>query len=431
MYVQHRDLSRVNGGSIRVIGDDTLVASVLGPITPDNPLAQGVYNALLNSGSTVVYYAAVPTNDLAGYNAVLNLAGKSDKVYGMVPLTFDADVQTAVQAHVNTYSTPVNAKWRVTWLSKQLVTTDGLYVDDYVATVSADTVVSATAYTVFTVAGAQFITDEVRVGDVVRYNYATDSTGAITYDTFLVAEVRSETILVVDTSLSAAVTIAKKFELWREYSKDEQAANYAATSGSDNRRVRVIFPGTASLNGVAQDGYFIAAALAGLRSGVAPHEGLTNVEILGFDDLSEVLEFSDEQLNTIAEAGVWIVTQEAVGAAPYTRHQLTTDMSSTKTAEDQFTSNTDSISYGLQSKLSPFIGKYNITPESRVLIYGVIDSELRYRQTNTYTTRGGNQLLGYKITKFEQNQTFQDRLDIAITLNEPYPFNYGDVLLSV
>lgn len=433
VYVQHRDLLRTKTGSLNILSDITLVESTLGTKSPDNPLAQGVYNALLSSGTVGVYYIGINTDDVAGYTTALGIAAKSNKVYGVVPLTKDTAVKDLVEAHVNGMSTSVNAKWRVAWLTGDVVTTEALYdlngEDDYTATVSDDPQADNTQYTLFTVAGAQFITDGVRVGDLIRYNYTTDITGAINYDTFEVAEVRSETSLVSATALSAASS-AKKITVWRVYSKQEQAENFAARTGN-NRRVRVVFPGTLTLGDTTYESYFAAAALAGLRSSVAPHESLTNIEVPGFDGVAETLGFTDDELNTIADQGVWILTQDVLGGAVYTRHQLTTDRSSTKTQEDQFTSNTDSISYGLQAKLDPFIGKYNITPETKIVIYDTIASELRYRQTNTFTSRGGNQLLGFEITKFEQNSTFRDRLDIGIRVDEPYPFNNGEITITV
>jgi hypothetical protein len=176
----------------------------------------------------------------------------------------------------------------------------------------------------------------------------------------------------------------------------------------------------------------LAAALAGLRSGVVPHQGLTNTELLGFDDFTRtVIEFNEDQLNIMAEQGVWIVTQSVIGATPYVRHQLTTDSSSLNKSEDSITTNVDSISYGIRRRLAPFIGTYNRHPESIVLAKSVLDNELRYRQSSTYTVRAGNQLLDYKIVKFEPNVQFKDRLDVEVRLEVPYPYNYINITLVV
>ncbi|NDD40372.1 MAG: hypothetical protein EB082_18515, partial [Verrucomicrobia bacterium] len=126
-------------------------------------------------------------------------------------------------------------------------------------------------------------------------------------------------------------------------------------------------------------GFFLAASLAGLRSGVVPHQGLTNIQLLGPTELADVVNtFNEDQLNTIAEKGVWIITQTALGSAAYTRHQLTTDQSGLNFSEDSVTANVDSISYALQKKIAPFIGVYNVSPGNLLALRAAIDGELAF-----------------------------------------------------
>jgi hypothetical protein len=176
----------------------------------------------------------------------------------------------------------------------------------------------------------------------------------------------------------------------------------------------------------------VAAALAGLRSGVVPHQPLTNIELLGFDNFSKtVYEYSQEQLNVLAAEGYWIVTQAVVGATAYTRHQLTTDSSGLNFSEDTVTTNVDSISYGLQRALEPYIGIYNINPSNLMVVRAAIDNELRFRKLNTFTVRAGNQLIDYNIVSIAQNATFKDRIDVVVELTVPYPMNVIKITLIV
>jgi hypothetical protein len=200
----------------------------------------------------------------------------------------------------------------------------------------------------------------------------------------------------------------------------------------NNRRVRNVFPDTYKSGDVDKQGYFLAAALAGLRSGVVPHQGLTNIEVLGASDLSKsVSTFNMDQLNVLAEQGVWIVTQDAVGATAYVRHQLTTDESGLNFVEDSITTNVDSISYALQGVLAPYIGIYNRNTYAILLIKDAIAAELDYRLTGTFTATAGNQLNGYTIDKIAANSTFKDRVDVEITLDVPAPINNITVKLIV
>jgi hypothetical protein len=52
-----------------------------------------------------------------------------------------------------------------------------------------------------------------------------------------------------------------------------------------------------------QEGYHLCAALAGLRSGVLPHQPLTNLEIVGFSDVPRTTsKFNKPQLDAMAVA---------------------------------------------------------------------------------------------------------------------------------
>ena len=442
IFVTHRDLLPNNVLSIGSASSEQDVTNNLGIVHPDNPLAQGVYDAVLNANGVVVYYLGVGTDDLAGYNKAIEIAQKSDKVYGFVPLTFDDAIQQAVVAHVNAYSTPNIGLWRVAWLSIQDKHSATLYSTKedgtpWLATVTQDLEAPIAKLNLLTVEGATFVTDEIRPTDTVLLNYRTNADGSTSYDSYVVNEVRSQTTLTLTSALPQAITSGVQVEIVRNFTLDERAANIAAIGGSYmNRRVRVVFPDTYKMDGVTKQGYFLAAALAGLRSGVVPHQGLTNTQILGADDLSKVVHvYNQEQLNVMAEAGIWIAAQTAVGAVPYVRHQLTTDATNLNTSEDSITTNVDSISYSLKSVLSPYIGKYNINPVNIQVIRDAIISELNFRATQTFTVRAGNQLVSFTpatdILLIQQDPTYKDRIDVQVRLNVPYPLNYISLKLIV
>lgn len=438
IFVTHRDLVLTNSVSIGSVTAADQVSRVLGTVHPDNPLAQGVYNAALNSNGAPVYFAGVPSDDLEGYESILALARKAEYYYSLVPLTFDAEVRSAVVGHVNALSTPALAKWRLAWLSVPLTESTLLYnlqpdTTAWKATITDDPFATGTQYRLVTMAGAKFITDGIRQGDKLRINFRATPTGSIIFDEYTVSDVRTEDTLVLAAGPASAINVAIKAQINRIYTKDEQINALSLVGGEyNNRRARVIFPPVAKNGTVEQPGYLVAAACAGLRSGVVPHQGLTNTTLLGFTDLSlTVTGFNDIQLNRLAEQGFWICTQLAVGSTPYIRHQLTTDTENLNTSEDSITTNVDSISYGLQRALDPFIGKYNLHPDAIIAVRRAIDNELRYRTTNTYTVRAGNQLLGYKILRIEQDATFKDRLVVDVQLNVPYPMNFITLTLFV
>jgi len=442
LFVEHRDLMQTNVvaiSSLRSLGD---VTDVLGTVHPDNPLAQGVYDAILNSQNQLVYFIGVATDDLAGYTEAIKISEKSDKVYGFVPMTFDREIQDAIVSHVNAYSTPEVGRWRVAWISVPDHKTSVIYDmqedgQSYQATITDDPTVARTQNKLVTIAGAKFIEDGVRPNDSIRINFRNNSDGKLAYDEYIVDHVRTNTTLVLAAPLPTPINVAVKVQVIRNYTKSERANNIAHIGGDyNNRRVRCVFPDTYKYKGVTKQGYFAAAGLAGLRSGVVPHQGLTNSEFLGADDLSKVvIEFSQDDLNTMAEQGIWLLTQEVIGATPFVRHQLTTDTSNLNTSEDSITTNVDSISYGLKHVLAPFIGKYNINTENIAIVRAAIVSELTERATNTSTARAGNQLVSFTpkddITRIQQNDEFKDRIDVEVRLHVPYPLNYLSLKLVV
>ena len=441
LYVEHRDLLQDNTVAIDYAESLADITSKLGLVDPDNPIAQGVYDAVLNSANQRVYFLGVGSDDLAGYTAALRIAEKSDNVYSFVPMTFDRDVQDAVVSHVNAFSTPEIARWRIAWLSVKDEPTAVTYKtkangSNYTATVTDDITVLDTQYTYVTVDGADFLAQDgfgsrkLRANDLMRINFTIGPDGSAVYDEYVVKSVLSNTTFLIATPTPQQYSSAVKVELVRNYTKAERARNIAAIGGSyNNRRVRVVFPDTyKNQAGVSKPGYVAAAGLAGLRSGVVPHQGLTNSEFLGAYDLSKVvIDFGQAELDTMAQAGIWIISQSVIGATAYVRHQLTTDESNLNTSEDSITTNVDSMSYALRDVLAPFVGRYNINNENITVIRAAITAELNYRATNTFTVRAGNQLTSFAasdIISLGVDPVSKDKINAQVRLHLPYPLNY-------
>jgi hypothetical protein len=443
LFVEHRDLLQDNINAIDSVRSLADVYKKLGTVHPDNPLAQGVYDAVLNAQNMIVYFLGVGTDDLQGYTEAIKISEKSDKVYSFVPMTFDRTIQDAVVSHVNAFSTKEVGKWRICWLSAQDKKTSYMYDineetgNPYYATITDDPAVSHIQNKLVTIRGARFIEDGVRPNDTIRLNFRLSPDGKVVYDEHVVDHVRTQTSLTITKAIPAPINTPIKCQVVRHYTKSERAYNISHIAGDyNNRRVRMVFPDTYKYGGITKQGYFAAAGLAGLRSGVVPHQGLTNSEFLGADDLTKVvIDFSEDDLNTLAEQGVWIIQQEVIGSTPYVRHQLTTDERSLNTSEDSITTNVDNISYALKAVLSPYIGRYNINPENLLALRSTIANQLTFFAINTWTARAGNQLVSFEadrdIVRLEQNANYKDRVDVEVLLNVPYPMNYIALTLVV
>ena len=181
------------------------------------------------------------------------------------------------------------------------------------------------------------------------------------------------------------------------------------------------------------EGFYLCAALAGLRSGVAHHQGLTNVEVAGFDDLTRTTEyFNSAQLDTMAEAGTWIVTQDPTSGQVYSRHQLTTgDYEDLNQREDSVTTNVDGMSYYMLELFSPYIGKSNVTPG----FVDFLETMLRYgfetQKSLVGTVELGPRLISYSDLEIRQHEILRDRVVAQALLELPYPFNNFELHLVV
>ena len=474
LYIQYRALLTNATTDIQTIASHTLVENALGTIHPDNPLAFGVYMAALNSGDRLVYYCGVATDDLSGYNTVLDKASLSDEVYMIVPLTQRETVIDSVKAHVEEMSTAENKLWRIGFVCQAAPTTDMIY--DATANVDNEPFYAKflkdrhDEYTLM-----QFMWDDneeddrantvvkclsqVEPGDVVKVfteNTADTWDDTPKYTEYYVRKVVSNTVLqltkAVDidplddhedgyegnaTGLCCGPDHHYKVEVYRKLSHARQAKYIADLSSSlATRRMYNVFPTVASTDGVAFGGEFLAAAAAGLVSSVLPQQPVTNVELNGIGDVPLVYQtFSRAELNTIAAGGTFIIMQDRPGSQVYVRHQISTAYSEGNLlkAELSITKNLDSISYYFAELFAPLIGKYNITPELLDVIRSRLNGGLTALESETAAGLYGPQVLaeGTEILELRQSDVNRDHVYAKVHLNLPVPFNYFDLDLEI
>lgn len=431
VYVHYRSLLQTYASAVQTIIDIADVATTLGTVHSDNPLAMGVYKALTNANGTEVKYMAVPTDDLAGYSKVVDeLVGRED-TYGLVPLTHDKQIQDLFQAHADAMSTPTVGRWRTAWFGAKESLTKQIGLEA-TGTISDDANTSGTQYTDVRAVGATFQDDGVQPLDILRTNFTTDQCGKVSYTDYQISSVVNNESLLLTAGPVTGVTVGQKMEIWRNLSKDEQATEIGKLAGAfNNRRVRMVWPDQGGNAGAKLSSYYVAAALAGLRSGVVPHQGLTNVQVAGFDDVRGEY-FNSTQLNTLAENGVWIVTQDPASGDIFSRHQVTSgDNTIIDDREDSIVTNVDSISFFMRRKLAPFIGKANVTPETLALLTTQIMSAVSFLKVSGHTSTLGGQLIDASILELKAHPTLQDRVIARVDITIPRPMNNIELTLVV
>lgn len=441
MFVEYRAWLPTLVGEVNALSDPGDLSAIPGQLSIDNPLKWGVYKALTNSNGTAVKYIAVadPADNDAWVDALGQLVGRDD-VYGLVPLTRDQTVIDLFVAHVNAQSGPDAGRWRVLWTSlegvsaKAVVSAETSSDEELVlATLADDPDASGTQYTrlVVPAGNGDFVTNGVRPGDTVRYLY-TSSFGETSWTEFVVDEVINEDTLRLLHGHSAPVNVAQKVEIWHPLTRTEMAdeiGEKAAAYGA--RRVRAVWPDVVGSGDVSQPGYYLCAGLAGLRSGVVPQQGLTNVELSGFDDLSRTTDlFNQDQLNRMADSGVWIVTRTQAGSV-VTRHALTTDRTDVNSQEEMVVTNVDAMSFYFQSIYAPYIGRSNVTPTFLNQLRAITEAGIAYLKTSSFVERIGPQLIEGVVTDLRQHTVLKDRIVVAMQMTIPYPANNIEVHLVI
>ncbi len=454
MFVEYRAWLSDLCNEVNALSDvSSINDAISGPLHPDNPLKWGVFRALSNSNGTEVKFASVCNPDeLEGWADVLELIVGRDDVYGCVPLTKWDKVLDLFAAHVNAMSAPTQALWRVLWLNLsgvpeipvvhagsavvnhvEATTTDG---EVALGVIEDDSFTSGTQYTILrcTSLNADFVENDVRPGDILRCQFVGDGFGTYTYSEYVIDEVQAEDQLRLLTGPGGPITVASKFEIWRNLTATEEAAEVAKQAGAwGDRRIRAVWPDRVEDGGDVFEGYHLCATLAGLTSGVLPHQGLTNLEITGYTNMNRTIQkFNRTQLDAMAVAGVWIVTQDPVEGDVYTRHAVTTaDYDDLNKREEMITRNVDSISFRFKDHFKPYIGVTNITPTTLEILTLEAKTLLTVLKTTNVTVNLGAQLIDGDLVEVRQHLTLKDNVLMTINLTVPYALNVLAVRLVI
>jgi len=439
MYADYREMRTASANVLGVTDGLDSVETLLGPAVQDNPLALGVYMARLWSSATEVYYMAVQSDDQDGYERAFDVSTEHDMLHGIVPLTATEAIKTSLKSHVDDRSDENNMQWRIGWVVNPTLALQAVYDEqsgaDLLATVAEH---SPGQYRKVTAASALFVTNGIRPGDLLRINFSTNLEGETTYDTFVVDRVVDENNLILVTGPTAAITVPVKIELWRNLTTTEYATALAAYPAKfGDRRIRVVYADGVEAQDTAETLplEYVAAALAGMRSGMAPHAPMSNVEVGGFA-LDPVYKFSRTQLNTIAAGGNWIVTKDFTERI-YTRHQVTSAIGIPAYSgdllqqEDTFTCNTDQISRDYRDAVQDLIGRGNVSEDMLALLRTRFQSTTEEIRNRAYSAMLGPQIVDMEITKLAVDPVNRDTIDVDLDISEPAPFNRCRVHLRI
>jgi hypothetical protein len=450
-------------GLLQFDSTEALSAS-LEPINTNNPLALGMYFALLNAPGAQVSGLGVdaissgaPFGTVEAFERAAT-ALEAYEVYSIAPLTHDETVAGIFLAHVTEMSQPASKGERICLFNfsrptKKLDTLvasslngNGIpgvptQLDTGIPNLSAlvlakgispvGTIPTSAGLFLSIAQSAKRYSVSAITGSVVtiRTSFAAGENDDGYYSTTNLAAAPLPSLL-IDEPFSVKVRGQALTLPDGTPNKPSIAETYQALGQSYmNRRFWAIAPDqcAATLSGVEQliDGFYLCAAIAGMIAQQPPQQSFTNFPMTGFTRVVGSNDFfTEKQLNVMAAGGNYIVVQDSQGAPLTSRMALTTDMTSIETRTDSIQKIVDFTAKFMRRGLRAYIGRYNITQ-------GFLDSLGHVVQGLLGFLTDVGVLIGANLNNIVQDESAPDTVLIDVTLDVPYPCNYIRLTLVI
>lgn len=324
---------------------------------------------------------------------------------------------------------------------------------------------------------AQFLTAGVKPGDTIELplNPNDYSSSAFTGRTltYKVAQVLSENRLLIANGVDDTADVGKelphyfsrdradtyidnvlaggalRYRVRRSLSKDDQVISMVSTAQSfRSKRVALMYPdavtvsdlrdgsrprAVASVRELAGDqpGYYIAAQVGGALAGLPPQHGLTNLGLAGISAVKHAQGYlSEAQMTRLSDGGVMVFMQRNPSDLPFCIHQLTTDVQAIETGELSVVKTVDYISRSMQETVEPFLGQYNVIPETLNEIFRAV-SDMAETLKAQRVARIGPPLLSGTVTQIKVSDTAADRIQLYFRGTIPRPLNHVELHIVV
>lgn len=298
-----------------------------------NPLAYGAEIAIANSGSSVNVVGVTPASGAEDFSNAMTILETKPDVYAIAGLTRTSGEDAKLSSHVTNMSLPVNKAERIAFASRD---SDSDY--------SSGKAAAATAIAAY----AQGINNKRFFNIVPDVVYVQESTHISSLNTLFIQAVYGSGFDYLPRLSSSTEINGTTYPKGTEITSTIREAWRDQLEGSSTSNVTVEIP---------VPGYFLGAAAAGRVSSKAPAAPLTNASLGGPFSGTKFSNdyFNQDQLNTIAGGGNWVVEEKGFGTL-VTRHQLSTAASTIQTRELSITTQIDYAAKFLRDLVSPTIG---------------------------------------------------------------------------
>ncbi len=399
------DNSTVDGefGTLSSVGD---IKDVIGEPVSWNPLAFGIYLAMINSGTEISYIGTDGNSDLAFASALDDLAAQ--EVYVLAPMSHLADPDT-YKTHVEAQSAAAGKRERIAIMNNEIV---------WYGTAHAQT--SGEKNT--TVSDIRSVNSGLRCKRLFQ-----------TFPDIVYIQEKRHISSVHPTWINAVFSRFTTIDF-----ADGNVYGVYALLATDQKINSILYKKgtkiTAALWTILHNagwgaggsvdvlapvpGYYLTAEALGKVVGTSPSQSLTNMSIAAAKRTYGAQDyFSETQLNTLAEGGTMIFTQNSPNSAVYCRHQLSTDVTSIAKRELSITTAVDYTAKFIRESLQSYIGSSNITTNFIKLVNTVLVG------IGLYLVREGI-LADLTIVSVLQDSINPDVLNVEVAVLPLYPANY-------
>jgi hypothetical protein len=383
------------------------VMKIAGPSHPDNPLRYGVELAFKSGGVPVEFIAVADPTDPESWQAAFV---RIRKPYGIVPLTQDPKILDMAAAHVRSRSKAETGRECALWRTinaPQIAELGNCHAK--INELPAGGFIAEEE-------GAAFVTAGIRAGDMATVNGVDCVVGSV---------LNEETLLLEGGAVPQGNVLLR---VWRKRNVTERAhAIGVAAAALDDKRIRAVWPDQVSDGTRTIPGYYLCAALAGIRAGTAPQQDLTGVELAGITiPTTTVALFDEPQLDMMAELGVWVVT-DADGTA-VTRNAVTTaDTQNRAESDESVVTNLDVINKVLRAHIAEIVHTARSANGVQTLLKSEAEGVLREFALHKIA-RLGPQLLESEVVSVRRHVVLADSVVFDLDLTLPLSAGCGPML---
>ena len=283
--------------------------------------------------------------------------------------------------------------------------------DDPITATIAEDPDRAGVYALLDTSASVDFVNEVSVGNLV---YIFNQGDPSDYLIDSVSEIVGATTLKLTTGVASAISTAVQVTFVSHLKGAAYAAklNASAAAISTASNVLVVAPTVvATDSGEAGDGITVAAAFAGLRGAVAPHQGLKGAKLEGMTSaVTAWLGTTGERalangkllVAGLQGANVYVVEAQDVTGAPEMHRR-----------------NLDNIRYTVGQVLSPYIGATNIVDTALVELGAALRTTLVVLQNGSLSQMLGAQLTAFTIVRVEASLTVANAIEVEIVTDTP------------